>query len=84
MKTFAVSMALGASLLSTTAFAANQRPAPAPFISAPQTAPATPAVAKRKGLTASSTLLAVGAVAAVGVGVGVLASSGSDNNASPQ
>lgn len=84
MKTFAVAMALGATLFSTAAVAADQRPAAAPFVSAPQPVPATPSVAKRKGLKESSTLLTIGGIAAAGAGVAILSGAGNGNNASPQ
>lgn len=87
MKKFAVSMAVGAVLVSTAAQAADQRPAYIAFKpaanAATQAAPATPVVAKRKGLQSGVVIPVIAGVAAVGVGVALLAK---DNNgdASPQ
>ncbi|MFC0205074.1 hypothetical protein [Novosphingobium soli] len=90
MKTFAVSMALGAVLLSTAAQAADQRPAYIAFKAgatktAAPAAPATPVVAKRKSLQSEVVVPAVLGVAAVGTGLALALDGGNDDDdASPE
>jgi hypothetical protein len=85
MKTFAVSVALGTILAATAAQAAEQRPTyisfkPSANAAASTTvAPATPSVAKRKGLAPSAVFPIIGGTVAAGVGIALLVKKNKDD-----